>query len=97
MLSRFKWMRDPANPVLPPDPDSRYDCSQCMNPFRLPPGCTIPAAMRRGNSNAVSSRGPTRTSPPLHIDRGICLTLSDKTRNSQTTCNLDTSEPWQIV
>jgi len=27
------WTRDPANPVLPPQPDSPYDSHVCMNPF----------------------------------------------------------------
>src|SRR3989339_502043 len=33
MLARFRWVRDSANPVLPPRPDSTYDCTRCMNPF----------------------------------------------------------------
>ncbi|MFC1453793.1 hypothetical protein ACFLQL_01285 [Verrucomicrobiota bacterium] len=33
MLARFKWIRDPSNPVLPPQPGSNYDSTRCMNPF----------------------------------------------------------------
>jgi len=32
-LAHFDWQRDQANPVLPPNPDSAYDCTRCMNPF----------------------------------------------------------------
>lgn len=27
------WVRDPANPVLPPIEDSRHECTCCMNPY----------------------------------------------------------------
>lgn len=30
---RFTWQRDPANPVLPPRPDSTFDSHSCMNPW----------------------------------------------------------------
>ena len=33
MLAKFKWKRDPSNPVLPPVPHSTYDSARCMNPF----------------------------------------------------------------
>jgi len=33
MLAHFTWRRDPGNPVLPPDPDSRWESTRCMNPF----------------------------------------------------------------
>ncbi|MCD6415196.1 MAG: hypothetical protein J7M08_00680 [Planctomycetes bacterium] len=33
MLAHFMWTRDPANPVLPPAPDSSYESACCMNPF----------------------------------------------------------------
>ena len=33
MFVHFKWVRDAANPVLPPQPGSSYDSTQCMNPF----------------------------------------------------------------
>ena len=32
-FARFKWQRDPENPVLPPESDSAYDTTRCMNPF----------------------------------------------------------------
>lgn len=33
MFVRFDWRRDPANPVLPPDPDRPPESTRCMNPF----------------------------------------------------------------
>lgn len=35
MLARFKWVRDGANPILAPQPGSKYDSTRCMNPFAL--------------------------------------------------------------
>ena len=32
-LSRLRWQRDPANPVLPPDPNATCESTRCMNPF----------------------------------------------------------------
>lgn len=32
-FARFNWQRQPGNPVIPPDPDSVYESSRCMNPF----------------------------------------------------------------
>lgn len=32
-LAKYKWKRDSNNPILPPNPDSTYDCTRCMNPF----------------------------------------------------------------
>ncbi len=32
-LAHFDWRRDTNNPVLRPDPGSRYECTCCMNPF----------------------------------------------------------------
>ncbi|HNQ35454.1 MAG TPA: hypothetical protein PKN80_05240 [bacterium] len=32
-LARWTWLRNPANPILKPDPESLYDCRSCMNPF----------------------------------------------------------------
>ncbi len=29
------WIRDPRNPILPPDADSEVECNRCMNPFAL--------------------------------------------------------------
>lgn len=34
-LAKFKWRRDPGNPVLPPDPNLPHECWRCMNPFPL--------------------------------------------------------------
>ena len=33
MLAHFKWKRDPANPILPPDANSACESTRCMNPF----------------------------------------------------------------
>jgi len=35
MLAYYKWQRDSGNPVLPPDPNSACESTQCMNPFVL--------------------------------------------------------------
>ncbi|NKB68151.1 MAG: hypothetical protein GKR89_13900 [Candidatus Latescibacteria bacterium] len=35
MLAHFDWRRDPANPILPPDPDSACESTRCMNPFAV--------------------------------------------------------------
>jgi len=32
-LSTLRWVRDPRNPILPPNPDSAYDSTCCMNPW----------------------------------------------------------------
>lgn len=34
-LVHYRWTRDTANPVLPPDPDSPWESTRCMNPFAL--------------------------------------------------------------
>jgi len=31
-LSALCWVRDPHNPIMPPNPDSAYDSTACMNP-----------------------------------------------------------------
>jgi predicted GH43/DUF377 family glycosyl hydrolase len=33
MLARYRWRRDPGNPVLPVAPDSPYERTRCMTPF----------------------------------------------------------------
>ena len=33
MLKKFKWIRDPNNPVLPPCPEDAWESARCMNPF----------------------------------------------------------------
>ena len=33
MFSRFQWQRDPANPVVAPDPSLPEESTRCMNPF----------------------------------------------------------------
>lgn len=33
MFARYQWIRDAANPILPPQPGSPYDSTRCMNPF----------------------------------------------------------------
>ena len=38
MLRRFKWTRDPANPVLAPREGSKDDGTRCMNPFAVTVG-----------------------------------------------------------
>ena len=35
MLAHFEWQRNINNPVLPPEPDSSYDSTCCMNPFAI--------------------------------------------------------------
>ena len=35
MLAQYRWQRDPANPILPPDSDSAHESARCMNPFVL--------------------------------------------------------------
>ncbi|MFT5368467.1 MAG: putative GH43/DUF377 family glycosyl hydrolase [Candidatus Latescibacterota bacterium] len=35
MFANFEWIRDTNNPVLPPDVDSKYDSTRCMNPFAV--------------------------------------------------------------
>jgi len=34
-LARYRWARDPANPVLAPDPGIECESTRCMNPFAL--------------------------------------------------------------
>ena len=33
MFAHFKWIRDPANPILAPSADLPFECYRCMNPF----------------------------------------------------------------
>ena len=35
MFARFQWQRDPANPILPPDPAFPEESGRCMNPFAV--------------------------------------------------------------
>ncbi len=35
MLAHFSWVRDSHNPVIAPDPNSRYESSRCMNPYAV--------------------------------------------------------------
>jgi len=37
-FARFKWRRDPRNPILPPDPTSACESTRCMNPFAVRAG-----------------------------------------------------------
>lgn len=32
-VETWQWIRDPANPILPPDPDLPWESHCCMNPF----------------------------------------------------------------
>ncbi|MDP6442845.1 MAG: hypothetical protein QF805_03540 [Pirellulaceae bacterium] len=34
----IRWERDAANPILPPDPNSRFENSRCMNPWVVATG-----------------------------------------------------------
>ena len=33
MIAYYRWQRDTGNPILPPDPDSAFESTRCMNPF----------------------------------------------------------------
>lgn len=34
-LRRYRWQRDPRNPILPPVPGSAYDSTRVMNPYAI--------------------------------------------------------------
>ena len=81
MLARFKWKRDPDNPVLPPDPESTCESTRCMNPF----------VVRVGNEYRLFYSGGDADGR-----QRICMATAPVTAPSRFTRHgvvLDTGEP----
>ncbi len=79
-FARFRWNRDPSNPVLSPHPGSPYDSARCMNPWAVHLGDEVRLYYSGGDDHGrqrICLATASADRPTVFHRRGVVLDLGE--------------------